>query len=148
MSDNSENKSKPENKKPSNDDEFEDLEEYYDDSDPDQTGGEIIDNTDSSSGTHSGPHRRRVKIKKRVRVKKKTSAKRKYKKLIERIIWIVFIAGFITALYILFNQLGITDEKYKATKKRVMLMPLPQGNSTTFVLIDDKQNRPVNVNSI
>lgn len=94
-------------------------------------GGETTDATtgdaDKEPGAPSHAHRhsherRRVKIKKRIRVKKKTSSRRFYKKIVERIIWIAFIAGFITALVILFKQLNISDEKYKGSKKKVQLI--------------------------
>lgn len=152
MSNNFENKSRQGKSEPDNDDEFEEMEVEEDAdenaSDDTETGGEITDITANTDTSHKGHRRRRVKIKKRIRVKKKTSSKRKYKKVFERIIWIAFIVGFITVLYILFNQLGINDEKYKSTKKRSMFVPFKGNNTTMIVLLANKQNPHAGVNSI
>jgi len=148
MTNDNNNKSKQAEEKTSNDDEFEEMEVDDDLSAEEQTEGEIIDNTNSSEVPHEGHgRRRRIKIKKRIRVKKKTNSKRKYKKVFERIIWITFIVGFVAAIIILIKQLGINDDKYKATKKRSMIMK--SNNSNQIMLCDaNKQFPPAFVNSI
>ena len=149
MSNDYDNKSKQEENDPHDDDEFEEMETDEDSRDIDQTEGELTDDTNPLTGApHEHGGRRRVKIKKRIRIKKKTSSKRKYKKVFERIIWILFIVGFLTAVYILVNQLGITDEKYKPTKKRGMLLKPHQGKTPPFCIITIKQNCNACVNSI
>jgi hypothetical protein len=62
------------------------------------------------------PRRRRRKVRKRIRIKKKKGPWRKVRKAVERVLWVVAIAGFIVTLIVLMRQLNITDDK--AEKKR------------------------------
>jgi hypothetical protein len=68
-----------------------------------------------ASGTPQRRRRRR-KVRKRIRVKKKSGPWRKVRKVIERIVWVLVIAGFLVTLVVLMRQLNISDDK--AEKKR------------------------------
>ncbi len=116
-------------------------------SDAEQSDALTDDATEAEAG-HGEHHgrRRRVKIRKRIRVKKKTSSKRKFRKLFEKIIWIIFIAGFITALVILLKQINISDEKYKAGRKRGMHITVT--SSWHYCSSEKKPFQPLMVNSI
>jgi hypothetical protein len=106
-----------------NEDEFEEHEieqEIEVDSQPKKDNDENEEFPDWVSGkrtSSSGRKRvkKRIKIKKKIKVRKKSST-RKYKKLIERLIWILVILGFIAALVVLVNELDINDAKYKKKK--------------------------------
>lgn len=160
MSNESENKSKTSvDTHPSENDEFEEMEVEEEIDDPtdldDEIEGEIIspdnDFDVSPSGTERRHHRkkRRIKVKKRVRVSKKKSSKRFYKKLVERVIWAVFIAGFITVLVVLFKQLDISDEKYKSGKKKGWIQPVQKSNIIyAMVAKENKQHQLINIVSI
>lgn len=95
--------------------------EYSESDMSDHDLGEVIDNTKDGNPERRRRSKRRVKVKTRVRVKKKTDSKKKYKKLVEQLIWVLFIAGFVTALVILYQQLGINDSKYKSNKRTLLL---------------------------
>ncbi len=140
-----ENKGKQEEHDDTNDDGLEEM-EVDDESGNGDTNGEVIDHSSSADVTHEHHgRRRRVKIRKKIRVKKKTSSKRKYKKLFERIVWTLFIVGFFAALYILFKQLELTDEKAKSGKRRSMILPHYKHNAMLLCNIEKKQNHHISV---
>ncbi len=94
---------------------------------PETHQGEVINDTElDSPESRRRRTKKRVKVKTRVRVKKKSSSSSKYKKLIERLIWIAFIVAFVAALVILYKQLGFNDSKYKSTKRTMLLAPCKQ----------------------
>jgi hypothetical protein len=94
-----------------------------DDKNQDQTGAASFDFTDKSNAVSGDEqnekqlHKHRVKVKKRIRVKRNSGSKRSYKKKLEKLIWVLFILGFIAALVILYKQLGINDSRYKTNKR-------------------------------
>lgn len=124
MSDEIEDKTKV-SKSNNEDDYFDnmDAEEAIDDTQEKEDSDNESDSSSAHSHSSDGRRRRhsrtkkRIKVKKRIRVKKKTSGKRKYKKFFETIIWIVLIAGFLTAIVVLFNTLELNDAKYKGGKR-------------------------------
>jgi len=124
------------------DNEFEEMESDSDN--PETQQGEVIDDTNLDN-----PERRRrrskkrVKIKTRVRVKKKSSSSNKYKKLIERLIWIAFIVAFVTALVILYKQLGFNDSKYKSTKRTMLLKPYKQKQWTAIQQLNKQKSNTI-----
>jgi hypothetical protein len=87
--------------------------------------GEVFNETTEHGSGRRRRTKRRVKVKTRIRVKKKTDSKKKYKKLLEQIVWFLFIAGFIVALVILYQQLGINDANYKNNKRTSIDKPFP-----------------------
>lgn len=105
----------------------------------DHDSGEVIDNTKEGNPERRRRSKRRVKVKTRVRVKKKTDSKKRYKKLIEQLVWVLFIAGFVTALVILYQQLGINDSKYKSNKRTQLLAPFKPGQIAEIQYLN-KQN--------
>lgn len=72
----------------------------------------------SGNGEGSGMQRRRRRVRKRIRIKKKPSAKKKIKKIGERLLWIIFIAGFIITMIIMMKQLDVRDESAKSKRKK------------------------------
>ncbi len=82
-------------------------------------------------------HRRKRRVRKRIRIKKKPNKKKKIKKLAERIIWILFIAGFIYTIIELMKQLDIQDERSRKKKKGTYLN-LPPIRSLSAAKVDNK----------
>lgn len=80
---------------------------------PDENGDDRFETGGKNTGQR---RRRRVRVRKRIRIKKKSDPKKKIKKLAEKVIWVVIIAGFITTIIIMMRQLD--TEKYKASKKK------------------------------
>ena len=70
--------------------------------------------------------RQKIKVRKKVKVKKKKSS-RKYKKLFEKIFWILVVGGFIATLVLLVRELDIFKDKRN----------LPRGKS--FLKTDQKK---------
>lgn len=97
--------------------------EYFESDGSGHDSGEVIDDTKEVNPERRRRSKRRVKVKTRVRVKRKTDSKKRYKKLVEQLIWVLFIAGFVTALVILYQQLGINDSKYKSNKRTLLTVP-------------------------
>lgn len=93
---------------------------------PDQPVENNSENNRKQDGSHR--HRRRTRVRKRIRIKKKSNPKRKIKKILERLIWIIIIAGFITTLVILVKTLDIKDENIKKKKSKTSF------NSNTLVI--------------
>lgn len=84
---------------------------------PDETGD---NQEEKGSGNAEGPgtQRRRRRVRKRIRIKKKPSAKKKIKKIGEKVLWIIFIVGFIITMLVMMKQLDVTDDNPKGKKKK------------------------------
>lgn len=95
---------------------------------PDQPAENNSDDNRQHHGSHR--HTRRTRVRKRIRIKKKSSPKRKIKKILERLLWLIVIAGFIATLVIMIKQLDIRDESVKKKKTKSML-----NNSVPYYLI-------------
>ena len=85
------------------------------------SSGEVVNDTTGTGIERRRRTKHRVKVKTRVRVKRKTDSKKRYKKLAEKLIWVLFIVGFVAALVVLYQQLGINDSKYKSNKRTMFI---------------------------
>lgn len=64
--------------------------------------------------------RKRIKVRKRVRLKRKSNPKKKFRKIIEIIVWTLLIIAFIATLVILITELDFNE---KNRKKRTHILP-------------------------